>query len=364
MLKRPVLTLFAIIAVSGAVFAADTTVWNPAKTRVFIACLATFQGEKSPSFSTDDRLDGKLAELFRARGVPARNMLVLLDKYATTQNIEAQFKSFLSESQPDELLIFYFGSHGDYDAKTGDHYFITYDGRLNFNWAFDAIEKGFKGSRALMFADCCYSGGIGDIAPHRDRRVSYVCISSAFCHNIAYSGWRFIDCMMRGFGGSPVVDLDGNGKIELQELANFMARHMAFVAEGKVGAVSTGSFNPHMVISTCGPKGDRRIGTYVEAKDSDGEWYKAEIVGVRGNEFHVKGTDQQSRFDRWLPLSDVKAFTYPRFAKGTSVSVESSGKWYPATVLDQWENLTLIHYSNYTAAYDEWVGPSRIKRVP
>lgn len=344
-----------------AVYADDAHTWNPAKTRVFIVCLARFEGETTPSFSTDDRLDGRLAEVFKARGVPKDHIVMLLDDRATSENIKFRFTNFLHDSKPDELLIFYFGSHGSYSAKTGKYFFSTFDGSLPFDWAFDAIEHDFEGSRAIMFADCCYSGGIGEIAAKRDTHIAYACISSAFCHNVAYSGWRFIDCMLRGFSGAPVVDPDGTGHVDLSDLARYMAGHMAFVAEGKSSFVTTGDFDRHLVLAnTAGKKSDTRVGEYVEARDHDGKWYKAEIVDVRGAQLHVKGTDQHSSMDRWVPTGDVRAFKFKHFDVGARVSVESSGKWYPATVLERWESLHLIHYDGYSAAYDEWVGPSRI----
>lgn len=50
------------------------------------------------------------------------------------------------------------------------------------------------------------------------------------------------------------------------------------------------------------------------------------------------------------------------FAKGDKVQVEENGKWYPATVLDVMPNEWYIHYDGYSAQYDLWVGPARIKK--
>ena len=95
-----------------------------------------------------------------------------------------------------------------------------------------------------MFADCCYSGGIVELAQQRKTSIAYACLSSTYSHNVGFSGWRFLDCLLRGFSGAPVVDLDGDGHIELDELANFSEKHMAFVAEGKPMFATTNGFDP------------------------------------------------------------------------------------------------------------------------
>ena len=50
------------------------------------------------------------------------------------------------------------------------------------------------------------------------------------------------------------------------------------------------------------------------------------------------------------------------FKKGDKVWVEENGKWYPATVLETKTNEWYIHYDGYSAKYDLWIGPERIKR--
>jgi RNA binding activity-knot of a chromodomain len=57
----------------------------------------------------------------------------------------------------------------------------------------------------------------------------------------------------------------------------------------------------------------------------------------------------------------LPATTTATFNKGDKVQVEENGKWYPATVLDTRPGEWFIHYDGYSAQYDLWVGPSRIK---
>jgi len=338
--------------------------WEPKTTRVFLVSLTRFKDGTAP-WDTNDRLDGQFVRLLKSRGVPENHMVFLSDEQANTRNIKEKFDDFLSRSVKGEFLIFYFSSHGHYDAETGAFAYATYDGRLPFEWAFDSIERSFKGSHVLMFADCCYSGGIVEMASKRRTPIAYACLSSTYSHNIGFSGWRFFDCIMRGFGGSPVVDLNGNGRIELDELARFTEKHMAFVAEGRPMFTTTNGFDPKLVLADAtGAKKDPKIGRYVEARYK-GEWHKAEITDLRPGGVRVHHTEKGSTYNDWVTVDQIRPFNFPHFSKGTRLEVKgaSSGKWYPATVMDSWKYLHFCRFDGYSPAYDEWVGPSRMREL-
>ncbi|MDR3615502.1 MAG: hypothetical protein P4L53_18225 [Candidatus Obscuribacterales bacterium] len=214
-----------------------------------------------------------------------------------------------------------------------------------------------------MFSDCCYSGGIVEIASKRTTPIQYACLSSAYSHNVAYSGWRFLDCILRGFSGASVVDLNGDGHIGLDELALFSEKHMAFVAEGKPMFATTNGFDPRMILSdVSSPNKNPKIGEYVEDFRNN-TWRKSEITDTKPGFIRVHETNQGATFDGWLEESQVRPFKYVEFAPNAHVMVKgtSSGKWYPATVQDAFESLRLCHYDRWSTAYDEYIGPSRIK---
>jgi hypothetical protein len=327
--------------------------------------LTRFKGGGVAPWGSKDRLDGVFIDLLRSRGVPKDQIVFLPDEQATTQNIKKEFGEFLSRSSSGELLIFYFSSHGHYNAGTGSFAYAAYDGDLPFEWAFDSIERSFKGSHVLMFADCCYSGGIVEIAPKRHTSIAYACLSSTYSHNVGFSGWRFFDCIIRGFGGSEVVDLNGNGRIELDELARFTEKHMAFVAEGKPMFTTTNGFNPKLVLAdSIRTKKDPQIGRYVEAMYK-GEWHKAEITDVKPGYVKAHHTEKGSNYNDWVTLNQIRPFVYQHFDKGARVEVKgaSSDRWYSASVLESWGSLYFCRFDGYSPAYDEWVGPSRIRKA-
>lgn len=78
-----------------------------------------------------------------------------------------------------------------------------------------------------------------------------------------------------------------------------------------------------------------------------------------------------SMFEKWsgpttpAPAA-VPAKGSPRkdWAKGDPVMVEWHGAWYPSVLLEAGENRWKIHYEGYSDAWDEWVGPGRIRTAP
>jgi hypothetical protein len=348
---------------SGVLRAGDEGLWQPGKTRVFIVSVAQFQSGRLHSFTPSDRLDDRLAELFKERGVPAGQILLLKDQQATTQNIKSEFTSFLQKSHPGEMLVFHFSSHGGYDPKTDTYKFYTYNGALPFNWAFDAIEHDFKGTHAILLTDCCYSGGIVDLAMKRKTPIAYACLSSTYDHQIAWSGWRFIQCLNRGLAGDPVVDLDGNGHVALDELAAYTARYMAFAAEGKPLFKTTGGFDPKLrLAATANPKSPR-VGELLEVK-SGYRWAKAEILDARAQQFKIHFTaDTKTTQDGWIGQQYVRPFQFQQFPVGVAVDVQDADDdtWHSAKVLEHYESLHLCRYDGRSSAANEWFGPSRIR---
>lgn len=342
---------------------APAPIWEPAKTRAFVVSLTQFQGGRMPSFTTDDRLDDRFAALLKKRGVLQDHLVLLKDGQATTTAIQAEFRRLLQNSQPGETLLFYFGSHGGYDAHTGKCWFVSYDGTLPFEWVFDTLERNFRGSQAIVTADSCHSGGIVEIAAQRRSRISYACLSSTHKHQTAWSGWRFLQCLLRGLEGSPAVDQANRGYSDLQGLADYTERYMAFAAEGKPQFIATGGFDPRLHLATTTARRSPRVGQLVEVASGNG-WVRAEIVDVNGKQLRVHETkDTRSDDDAWVPQYQVRPPVYPRYAAGTRVELQgaSSRRWFSGRVLDSWESLHLGHYDGYSPEYDEWFGPSRIR---
>ena len=351
---------------------AAAPVWKAKNTRVVVVSLAGFQGEKAgqTSFSTSDRLDDPLIGKFMKIGVPEDNILYLKDNNATTKTVTELLPAFLADSKEDETLIFYYSSHGGYDPVKGGHTFTTFDGSMSIGWFVGKIEKEFKGPRAMLFSDCCFSGGLVDLVKARPAgRTSIGALSTTGSHNLGYSGWRFTDLLIRAWQGDVAMDADESGSVEFLELCVFAESYMAFVAEGKPLYAVTGNFPPGLVLAKVDREAKEGIGFRVEAKEGD-TWYKAEIVDLETNDdgepkrLQVHFTDK-NRYDKvmWLAPEKIREFTFTEYEKGTEVEIrDATGKWVPGTVIDSFESMHECHYEGKSTAYDEWMSPSRIRK--
>lgn len=108
--------------------------------------------------------------------------------------------------------------------------------------------------------------------------------------------------------------------------------------------------------------------SYIHATSENGSYFIESIQIAK-----EKTKEENARFAA-MPCSgsaatstQTTAATQPAagnatFAKGDKVEVEENGKWYPATVLDVRPGEWYIHYDGYSAQYDLWVGPGRIKK--
>jgi hypothetical protein len=310
---------------------------------------------KQSSFATDERLDGKLADFFIDKGISKEMVKLLLDKHATVKHTQKEFTQFMKDSKPGELLIAYISGHG----CPGQ--FCCYDGELDWAWFFDTIEKDFKGQRVLLMSDCCFSAGPVELAKKRKSKIAYACLSST-AHQVAGSGWRFCQCLMRGFAGNPVVDRDGNGHIELQELAEYTKHYMAFCAEGMPMFTTTAGFSPKLQLAKTKGKKRDNVGDLVEAK-LDGNWSQAEIIGVRPKGFRVHfAEDTKTDNDRNVTKDEIRPFVYPEFKVGDSIMIKDGNAWKRAKVADTFDSLFRCRLPNDGPDDGEWYGPSRIRK--
>jgi Caspase domain len=360
---------------SAACLAADkprrVPKWSPENTRVVVISLARFAGEKdgATSFSLSDRLDDPLVELFKERGVPEEQILYLKDEDATQADITARFPAFLAESSEDEMLIFYYSSHGGYDPKTGAHTFSAFDGSMPIGWFVGKIEARFEGTQAMLFSDCCFSGGLVELASVRTKTpISWGALSTTGSCNLGYSGWRFTDVLLRAWSGDVAMDFDESGTISFDELCVFAERYMAFVAEGKPLYASTGRFNGELVLSKTDRPAKDGIGDLVEAREGK-SWFKAEVIDVQfdGNgeakRLRVHFTDK-SRYSKraWLSPDDIREYEYRTYKLGTRVEIRNAdGEWLPGKVIDAFEHMHECSYDGKSAFYNEWMSPSRIR---
>ena len=346
--------------------------WIPENTRLVVFSMAMFEGETpgNTSFSTWDRLDDPLVKLLIKRGVREDQILYLKDGESTKETITESFPLFLDESTEEETLICYFSSHGGYNPETGEHTFYTFNGPIPINWLINKIESHFHGSQAILFSDCCYSGGFVDLIESRTKsHISFGALSTTGSCNLAYSGWRFNDLLIRAWSGDVAMDTDSSKSVSFSELCAFAESYMAFVAEGKPLYATTGSFDDELVLSRTDRPAKEGIGNLVEAKNGD-QWDKAEVVDVEMDEndepskMRVHFTDKSLYTKRiWVPVSQVREYEYPTYKVGAKVQIQNAAEeWLPGRVIDVFQNMHECSYDGKSELYNEWMSPARIRR--
>jgi hypothetical protein len=342
--------------------------WQPQRTWVFVVgTLEWKHREMFESFPQKNRRDAQLVQYFRQQGVPAQQLVYLKDAQATTRQVKAAFSAFLTKAREGDLLFVYYCGHGYKSDDARTTYFATFDAGDDVpGWSTDSIvkdvEQHFKGSRAFLTADCCYSGSLAQQARQLGRRVSFACLTSSAASQLSTANWTFTETLLAGLSGKPLADLNGDGQITLSELAADVKADLAFAEEQLSTFVTTGSFAPDAVLAQAGRKSNPKISKRVEVR-SEGKWWKARVIDARAGTFLVHYYGWEDWDDEWVRLNQIREPKVVEYSAGSTVEVIWNRKWYPAKVLSVELGVHLIHYAGYDEGWDEWVGAKRIRPV-
>ena len=362
-----------LVFFSGALVAGSNAIprqrdWQPQRTWVFVVgTLEWKHREMFEPFPQKNRRDAQLVEFFRRQGVPPQQLVYLKDAQATTRQVKAAFSAFLTKAREGDLLFVYYCGHGYKSDDARTTYFATFDAGDDVpGWSTDSIvkdvEKYFKGSRAFLTADCCYSGSLAQQARQLGRRVSFACLTSSSASQLSTANWTFTETLLAGLSGKPFADLNGDGQITLSELAADVKADLAFAEEQLSTFVTTGSFAPGAVLAQAGRKSNPEISKRVEVR-SEGKWWKARVIDARAGTFLVHYYGWEDWDDEWVRLNQIREPKVVEYPAGSTVEVIWNRKWYPARVLSVELGVHLIHYAGYDDGWDEWVGAARIRRV-
>jgi hypothetical protein len=340
--------------------------WAPERIHVFVVGLLSWADpEQWPSFPTKNRRDAALVDHFRAQGVPAAQLTYLRDEAATTDQVQRALAEHLAVARADDLLVLYFCGHGS-QTDGGATFFATYDadGDKNTGWLVDTIvptvNRHFRGSHAVLLADCCYSGRLADTLARQDGPIAYACFSSSLASELSTGNWTFTEQVLAALRGQAYVDADGNHDITWQELADQIEASMAFAEEQLATVRFHGGFDPLRPLASARPRPDPRVGQRLEVR-SEGEWYPAQIIDVDGARLKVHYYGYEESDDEWVTAAATRSVVRPMYAVGTPVEVQWKKTWYPAQVLDIRLGVHHIHYDDFGPEWDEWVAHQRIR---
>ena len=363
------MTFAAVCVALGTAPALAQRDWHPAKTWLFaVGVLEWKDGRDWPAMqgAKKGRRDVQLVEHFKAQGVPGDHIVYLQDRQATFERISDAFHRLLAKTGSGDTLIFYYTGHGFRDHKKREVHFANYDATDGDDaWPvkqiFDTIEKGFRGQRALLMADCCYSGALVDELLRREPAIACGCLCSSFSHNSSTGEWTFSDVLLKGWRGNPMLDTDGDQAIQWSELANAAELDMAFIERQKAVFAANKAFDKRMKLAAATGPRRARVGERLEVKWKD-KWYRAQVIDTDGQRLKIHYVGFGPEWDEWVRAERTRPFNPAGFSPGTKVSVKWEGKWYPATVRRAWYGLHFVHYDDYAGEWNEWVAPSAIRK--
>lgn len=340
--------------------------WEPAQTWAFIVGVLEWQYPDSYSpFPKEERRDAQLVKLLIERGVPKEQVRYLQDRKAITTAITTGLVEMLAASPPGSTLILYYCGHGGLD-DSGALHFASYDADADQNpgWPAasipDAIEANFRGTQAILLADCCHAGHLADVVGTRSRRVAYATLASSLASEISTENWTFTEAILAALRGEAYTDSDSSATITLAELASHIQAEMAFAEEQVATFTTTRGFDPQLILAGARTRGDQRIGRQV-AVESGGTWYAAQVIGTRSNELKVRYYGYDSADDEWVSPEQVRTIGRPRYPVGTTVEVERKKRWYLATVLDERAGVHQVAYEGHEPEWNEWVSSKRMR---
>ena len=113
------------------------------------------------AWSEEGRRDTELMAELQARGVPAGQITFIKDQNATVAAVRECVRRRLAEGnrRHDPVVLFCRTRHQARERRVRVH---AVRRGLAVADIFSSIERRFAGTTALLFADCCYSGSLGD----------------------------------------------------------------------------------------------------------------------------------------------------------------------------------------------------------
>jgi len=359
MKKIPFLLLLIAFCFSNYSYSED---WTPSKTVAVIVGILEWDDNELTTYPTEDREDKKFYELLKTRGVPDNQIIFLCDKQGTYKNITDAIKTYSAKASEDYTFIFYYAGHGSYDETGG--YFYNYDSKQNTFYISeigDILIKNFKGKKALLFADCCYSGKLNEVADKLEKsKISTLVLTSVVKDNTSTGEWTFTESLNDIFSGV-LTGTFSVTKVDSKTAANYVLENMKNADEQPANSYQTAGFPAVFNYSTYdATKSIKCTDKYMEAV-SENVWYKVEILANIKGLYKIHYLGWEDEWDETVSADKLREITYKTYKVGTKVQVESDGTYYPATIMKVDGVFNYVHYDDYDAEWDEWVTSSSIK---
>ena len=371
----PLLLLSLSFAIGGG--ARAEALFDARSTYAVVAGVLEWKDPGLTPFPKDKRKDQELFETLGKLGVPATQRTLLLDAQATASAFTGAVRSIVARAPAGSTIILYYAGHGVKD-NDGKVIFASADielGHLDKSGLhlsqIPAMLLGFKGRRVLLWADCCYSGGLAEVAAALSRSgLQALALTSAEASNVSTGNWTYSQTLIDALVGRPLLDRDDNGTLTLGELVTEVKEGMRYREGQRSGWVTHGV--PVDAVVAAAKKEpanlDRGSGDY-ERRDwvwvpHDGQ---REVARVLGSDTHTKEPrlfvelyDYATATQTWVPKKSAEPVTFKTWPAGSELQVTWEKKIYDAKVVRVEDGFMWITYPGWDARWDEWVSGERV----
>jgi hypothetical protein len=341
------------------------TAWDFTRTHVLAFGIVRWRDAESwPPFPSAGRRDDTLIETLVRRGVPRENVVHVQDRAATHARIRREIDRVIARCAPGDSFCFYYAGHG-HREDDGASYFVPFDAgddmaetAVPFVYLIDRLER-LRGARALLFADCCYSGALAELSAARRSGPPRATFGASLASELSTGRWTFTDAVIAGLDGAPNADMDGDGTVSLGDLDAFVESQMAF-ADGQLATCRMSGLPSTFELGDARPKPCARYGERVEARYRN-RWWPATIVGEEGGAWRVHYDGFGEEWDEVVGADRMRPYAPLEHPSGALVEVRWRNEWFAARVLEARHGVHRIHYEGFDDTWDEWVARDRIR---
>lgn len=351
----------------GEAWAAMT--WEPERTWLVMAGVLQWEdADCLEAFPQAGRRDALLFERLVELGIPREQAFFLRDEEASTENIYDSLQTVFRRAGPVDLLIFYYTGHGA-QTRAGRTYFYPAEfadcetwgepeGALFVDELFDAVDEGFAERPVLWLADCCFSGALAEMHTRSLEPLFHSALCSAPADVTSTGNWTFTAALLDAFSGSTRADGNGDGLLNLGEIADFVSQEVAYL-EGQLATAKLGAFwsRPMTIVPARSeplPGEGRRVLVLDE-----GEWVRASVLREEGERAFVRYANYGDEFEAWVPKRGLRDFEAVSYALGASIEARFRKEWRIATVLERKHGLHRVRFEDI--AVERWLPPERMR---
>ncbi len=274
---------------------------NPDKTLLFAVGILSFTD--NVSWSSSNRRDAQIVSLFRNRGLADSHIDYIADTQGTLSNIKRQFCDLLAKSQPGDFLIHYYTGHG------GDGSFETTNGgSYNHTWIAKQIALNFHGDQVLLLGDCCESGSLEDIVNDASGPIAYACLTSSSRKQSGNGNWTFSQAVLDGLRGEPYVDLNGDGVITIDEIADHVKHDIAIYERNLSIYRKTANFDGRIIVAqvrSSNLPAPKPVRVWYH-----GQWWRAKLMEESQGQGRIRwielGYDSPDQ-DVWIDMTHIRS---------------------------------------------------------